>query len=362
MKPRERILAVLNREPVDRVPVDLWHTPEIVGMLAEATHASDDFEMWQRLGLDKIVWVFMDYRADGDPASGSQVGALASGQRTMWGAELRDVEAGEARYQETTSPPMLGLTSPSELDDYPYWPDPDYFDYEAAVALAQSARAHDFATIGPWVSCFEIYSQLRGIEQSLMDLALNPELVEATLDRVEAIQTEMMHRFLSEAANLIDLVFISDDIGGQNGMLMSPRMWRRHLKPRLTRWCDLVHSYGVKAFYHTDGGVGPVIPELIEAGVDVLNPIQHACPGMALEELAETYGDQIIFHGGIDNQQVLPFGTVDDVRAETLHCLETLGAAGEGYICCSCHNVQPGTPLANIMTMIETVQNWEAAG
>lgn len=359
MRPRERVLAILNREPVDRIPVDLWHTPEIVDMLIQATGASDDFEMWHRLNLDKIVWVFMDYRSEADETTGSQVGALASGELTMWGAVLRDVEAGEARYQETTTPPLQGLTSLSELDDYPYWPDPDRFDYAAAVALAQKAREHDFAVIGPWVSCFEIYSQLRGIEQSLMDLALDPALVEATLDRIETVQTEMMHRFLSEAASLVDLVFISDDIGGQNGLLMSPRMWRRHLRPRLTRWCDLIHSYGVKVFYHTDGGVGPVIPELIEAGIDVLNPIQHACRGMELGQLAEKYGDQIIFHGGVDNQQVLPFGTVEDVRAETLRCLETLGAGREGYICCSCHNVQPGTPLANVMTMIETVQSWE---
>jgi uroporphyrinogen decarboxylase len=168
----------------------------------------------------------------------------------------------------------------------------------------------------------------------------------------------MMHHFLSQAADLVDLVFISDDIGGQNGMLMSPRMWRRHLRPRLKRWCDLIHSYGVRVFYHTDGGVGPVIPELIEAGVDVLNPIQHACPGMELEPLAQAYGDHLIFHGGIDNQHVLPFGTTDEVRAETLQCLATLGANHEGYICCSCHNVQPGTPLENILTMIETVHSY----
>jgi len=358
MTPRERILAILRREPVDRIPVDLWHTPEIEEMLIADTCAADDFAMWQHLGLDKIVWAFMDYRSGADEVSGSQVGAQAMGQRTMWGAPLMAVEARGAHYRETVAPPMAGYDSAEQVDDYPFWPDPDRFDYAAARVLASRARNHDFAVIGPWVSCFEIYSQLRGIEQSLMDLALNPSLVEATLDRVEAIQTEMMHRFLGESAGLVDLVFISDDIGGQNGMLMSPRMWRRHMKPRLSRWCDLIHSYDVPVFYHTDGGVGPVIPELLDAGVDVLNPIQHACPGMDVAELAAKYGGQVVFHGGIDNQQVLPFGTPDDVRAETQRCLETLGSGRQGYICCSCHNVQPGTPLENILTMIDTVQNW----
>jgi len=358
MTPRERILAILNREPADRMPVDLWHTPEIERMLIAHTGAADGFGMWQRLGLDKIVWDFMDYRVAQNEVSGSQVGALAMGQRTMWGALLRDVEAGAAHYQETVAPPMAGYESPDQIDGYPYWPDPDRFEYAAARALAEQARRHDFAVIGPWVSHFEIYSQLRGIEQSLMDLALNPDLVEATLDRVEAIQTEMMHRFLGESAHLVDLVFISDDIGGQKGMLMSPRMWRKHLKPRLARWCDLIHSYDTPVFYHTDGGVGPVIPELLEVGVDVLNPIQHACPGMDVAELAAEYAGHVVFHGGIDNQQVLPFGSADDVRAETLRCLETLGAGRQGYICCSCHNVQPGTPLENILMMIDTVRNW----
>lgn len=358
MNSRERILAIINREPVDRLPVDLWHTPEIEAALMAHTGAGDDFEMWQRLGLDKIVWAFLGYRSAPDEVSGSQVGALATGERTMWGAPLSDIEAGDAHYQETVAPPLAGFDAPADLDAYPYWPDPARFEYAAAIDLARKARRHEFAVIGPWVSCFEIYSQLRGIEQSLMDLALNPVLVEATLDRIEAIQTEMMHHFLARAADLVDLVFISDDIGGQNGMLMSPRMWRRHLKPRLKRWCDLIHSYDVKAFYHTDGGVGPVIPELIEAGIDVLNPIQHACPGMDLEALARDYGDDLIFHGGIDNQRVLPFGTADDVRAETRRCLETLGANREGYVCCSCHNVQPGTPLDNILAMIETVRSW----
>jgi uroporphyrinogen decarboxylase len=354
MTPKERVLAVVKREPVDRLPVDLWHTPEIVAMLCEYCGVDTELEMWQALGLDKIVWDFMDYISPEGESAGAQVGAQSVGNRTMWGVPVKDVQAGAALYQEFTEPPLLGY-EPEEIDNYPFWPDPDHFDYEGAHTLAQRAGKH-YVVIGPWVSFFEIYCQLRGIEQGLMDLALNPRLVEVTLDRIEAIQTEMMHRFFKRSADAVDLAFISDDIGGQNGLLLSPRMWRKHLKPRLKRWCDLIHSYGITVFYHTDGGVGPLIPELIECGIDVLNPIQHACPGMDTAELKKRYGSQIIFHGGIDNQQVLPFGTAEDVRKETLHCLETLGGGREGYIVCSCHNVQPGTPLENILAMVETVK------
>jgi uroporphyrinogen decarboxylase len=357
MNSKQRILNVLDRKAVDRIPVDIWHTSEVEKSLIEHTGAADDFDMWKKLGLDKIVWVFMDYKTETGGSAGSQVGARAAGERTMWGVPLKDISSGEAHYQEFGASPMKGYDSPGDVDRYPYWPDPDHFDYEGAVSLARRA-SQDFAVIGPWVSFFEIYCQLRGIEQALMDVLMYPDLVQATLDRVEDIQTQMMKRYLDQAAQYIDLVFVSDDIGGQSNLLIAPESWELFLRPRMERWCDLIHSYGLKVFYHTDGAAEALIGPLIDCGIDVLNPIQHACPGMETDKLKRKYGDRIIFHGGIDNQRVLPFGTPDDVRKETLHCLETMGAGREGYICSSCHNVQAGTPVANILAMIETVHGW----
>jgi uroporphyrinogen decarboxylase len=354
MNSRQRVLNILNRQPVDRLAVDIWHTPEIEKALKEHVGTDDTFTMWQTLGLDKIVWVFMDYKTETGDRAGAQVGARAAGQRTMWGVPLKDVQAGAAQYQEFAEPSMQGYASPADVDNYPFWPNPDDFDYDTAVSLAKKA-SQDFAVIGPWVSFYEIYCQLRGIEQALLDLVTNPGLVEATLDRVEIIQTEMLLRFYQRAADYLDMAFISDDIGGQTNLLLSPDMWRRHLQPRLQRWCDLVHSFGLKIFYHTDGAVEPLIPSLLDCGIDILNPIQHACPGMEMHALKEKYGARLIFHGGVDNQSVLPFGSVEDVRKETQHCLEILGAGRQGFICCSCHNVQAGTPVENILAMIQTV-------
>ena len=187
----------------------------------------------------------------------------------------------------------------------------------------------------------------------MTDLVLNPTMVEAALDRIEQIQTEMMKRYLSAARGHVDLVFISDDMGCQTGLLISPAMWRRHLEARTRRWCDLVHSFGLKAFFHTDGASEPLIGPLIDCGIDVLNPIQHACPGMETAALKKKYGRHLIFHGGVDNQRVLPFGTPADVRAEVRMLKQTLGSDGQGFICCSSHNVQAGTPVENILAMIE---------
>ncbi len=357
MTPRERILAILNRQPVDRLPVDLWHTPEISAALRRHFGVTDDFAMWHALGLDKIVWDFIDYQTDAGERAGGQSGAGAEsgGDRTMWGVPLQNIQAGAAHYAEFGTAPLTGYDTPAALEHYPWWPKVDRFDYDGAVALAARA-SRDYAVIGPWVSFFEIYCQLRGLEQSMLDLIESPELVEAILDRVEAIQTEMMKRFFARAAQHLDLVFISDDIAGQQSLLMSIGMWQEHLQPRLKRWCELIHAHGLKVFFHTDGAARPLLKPILDCGVDVLNPIQHACPGMDMAELKKQFGTRVIFHGGVDNQSVLPRGTAGDVRRETRDCLATLGAGCEGFICCSCHNVQAGTPLENIFAMVETVQ------
>ena len=358
MKPKERLLAALQRQPTDRTPVDLWHTPEIGAALREHFGAKDDFEVYAALGLDKIVWVFMDYQTEDGERAGAQSGAGAEsgGDRTMWGVPLKGIQAGAAHYAEFGEAPLRDYNTPASLDRYPWWPAVERFDYERAVSQARLA-SQQFAVIGPWVSCFEIYCQLRGLEQALMDPLENPRLVEAILDRVESIQTQMMTRFFARAGKTLDLVFISDDIAGQRSLLMSPATWQRHLEPRLRRWCDLIHAHGLKVFYHTDGAARALLKPILDCGVDLLNPIQHACPGMDCVELKKEFGHRVIFHGGVDNQFALPRGTPEDVRRETRHCLATLGAGGRGYICCSCHNVQAGTPLENIFAMIETAQN-----
>ncbi|HUV65242.1 MAG TPA: uroporphyrinogen decarboxylase family protein [Sedimentisphaerales bacterium] len=357
MNSRERILAILGRKPVDRIAIDLWHTPEVERKLQEHFAVDNSLDLYKVMGLDKIVWVFVDYKAPSGEIEGTQAGAGAEGTRTMWGVPLKMIRAGRENYHEFVEPPMASFDHPDKIAIYPFWPDPARFDYDSAVRRAEQA-SRDFAVIGPWVSLFEIYCQLRGLEQAMMDVALNPTLVEAILDRVEQILTEMMKKFLDQASCYLDMVFVSDDVGSQRGLLFSPNVWRQHLMPRMARWCDLIHSYGLTVFYHTDGAVEPLVQPLIDCGIDVLNPVQHICAGMDPAELKRRYGNQVIFHGGVDNQNVLPFGNPDDVRREVQYLMNTLGGNREGYICCSCHNIQANTPLENILTMVQTVKQY----
>jgi uroporphyrinogen decarboxylase len=351
MTPRERILATLDRRPVDRIPVDVWLTPEVLAALKSHLAEEDELALYQKLDADKIVWIFPGYDADFfDPNFGGEI--------DPWGVPLRKVQAGKATYQEYGEGPFAAFDDPAQLDNYRLWPDPERFNYAAAKALAERARSFGFATIGPWLSHFETYCHLRGMENALMDVLAEPDFLNSTLDRIEAIQTVMLERFLGTLGDLTDIIFISDDMGTQASLLVSIEAWQEFFRPRLIRWVELIHRHGKKVLFHTDGAARDLVPHLIEAGIDILNPIQHICPGMDRAMLKRDFGDAVVFHGGVENQHVLPFGTIEDVRREVGICLKTLGAGG-GYIPCSCHNIQAGTPVENVLTMIDTVHRWK---
>ncbi|MBM3853230.1 MAG: uroporphyrinogen-III decarboxylase-like protein [Verrucomicrobia bacterium] len=350
MTSRERILGTIARQPVDRVPVDVWLTPEVLASLRLYAGETDEFALYRKLGVDKIAWIFPGYGTEKfDPND--------SAGRDPWGVPTQKVRSGLATYQEFGEGPLAGYSDAGQLDGYEYWPDPDGFNYAAARDLAQCARRCEFATIGPWISHFEIYCHLRGMENALLDVAAEPAFLEAALDRIDAIQTRLLERFLAELGELIDLVFISDDMGTQESQLVSTAAFQRHFQPRLQRWVELIHRSGKQALFHTDGAARAFVPHLIECGIDVLNPIQHVCPGMERAALKRDFGQHLVLHGGIDNQRVLPFGGPADVRREVHTCLATLGAGG-GYIPCSCHNIQAGTPPENVVAMIEAVHAW----
>jgi len=352
MTPHQRILATLERQATDRVPVDIWLTPEVLEALRQDTGIEDELRLYAELGLDKVVWVFPGYRtAAFDPNE--------SDGQDPWGVPMKQIRSGSATYMEYGDPPLADLEDPSELEDYPLWPDPAAFHVHAAKEKAIEARAHQFATIGPWVSFFEVYCHLRGMENALMDVVAEPAFLSAALDRIESIQTVLLQRCLEEMGDLLDIVFISDDMGTQESQLIATDAWKEHFQPRLKRWCDLIHSHGKKVLFHTDGAVRPLLPHLIDTGIDILNPIQHICPGMNRADLQKDFGDSVIFHGGVENQHVLPHGSVDEVRRETLTCLRELGRDG-GYIVCSCHNIQAGTPVANVRAMIDTVHQYRS--
>ena len=187
----------------------------------------------------------------------------------------------------------------------------------------------------------------------MMDMLAAPETAQFFLERTAAFQE---HAAVQFARAGVDIVITGDDVAGQKGLLLSRETWREFLKPRLSATVRAVKAVNpaTSVLYHSDGNVEPIIPELIEIGIDVLNPIQPAA--MDPVKLKAEYGDKLCFWGSMDIQQTLPFGTPEEVRAEVLTRLGTIGRGG-GLIIGPTHNLQLDTPLENFWAMVDAIRN-----
>jgi hypothetical protein len=196
---------------------------------------------------------------------------------------------------------------------------------------------------------FEMYNRLRGMEQALLDLSLNPqqsfELMGRCADFAVSLAQQAVRRFP------LDWLWTGDDVASQTTMLMSPATWRELIKPHLARATKVGKDRGLWVAYHCCGSLPEIIEDLIEIGVDVLNPIQYGCPGMGAEELKRKYGKRLAFMGGVDTQGLLPNGTAGEVAAATRRLIETMSSEGGGFILAASHTVPPETPMENIFAM-----------
>jgi len=196
---------------------------------------------------------------------------------------------------------------------------------------------------------------LRGMEKFMMDLALNPDLAQAIIAQVEGFYLELDRRILEAVDDLTDIYFIADDVGVQDKLMISPRMFHKFVRPSLQRFIAQAKEHGQRVMYHTCGAVRRLIPDFIEMGVDILNPIQVSAKGMEPAGLKRDFGDALCFHGALDIQTVLSQGTPDQVRAEVARLCRVLGQGG-GFILAPTNNVMPETPIENILALYETVQ------
>ncbi|HLO17072.1 MAG TPA: uroporphyrinogen decarboxylase family protein [Anaerolineales bacterium] len=269
-----------------------------------------------------------------------------------WGIGWKSVEYttpfGVGRYTEIASHPLAndGAIAAYKAPD-PHRPEL----YAEADQMLQTFK-DEYWIVGVTVTTmFETAWALRGYARMLMDFALKPEIAEQLL--------EIPYQYHLSAAKMltqmgVDMIWLGDDVGTQNAMLISPKMWRRFFKPRMANFIAELKAINpqVKVAYHSDGNIYPIIPDLIEIGLDVLNPVQPA--SMDPVKLKQDYGDKLCFWGSIDEQHTLPFGSPADVQGEILTRLKTLGANG-GLILGPTHHVQLDTPMENFWAMINTI-------
>ena len=339
MTHRERILAALNHQPTDRVPMDYWGVEEITTKLMKHFGVKDMFGLADALDLDKIV--------------GVNAPLIKPGRTDMWNIETKMVPLpdGSGFYSEPVSFPIGADETIDEIEEHYEWPTVDMFDYSTIRSQCEQYRAAGYAVECGYISVTYFYSIIRGIEQMLLDFAADQRLAEYVLHKVNEFSSAHTRRMLEAADGLADITQVTDDFGSQQGLLMSESMIEHYVGKYYESNIAMAKSFNVKVFHHDDGAVMDLVPWLVRKGCQVLNPIQWHLPAWDLRKLKNEYGDVLCFHGGIDNQAVLPFQTPEDVRAEVRACVDALYSDRTGYILAPCHNIQAFTPIENILTM-----------
>jgi uroporphyrinogen decarboxylase len=363
---RERVRIALNHQEPDRVPIDLGSAAsssicvsvyhklrthlglppnEPFTITRESDVAILPEDLVRLLDVDLRGIYYRRPRADRTKDLGD--GRIVN----EWGITLFRPQGG--LYYDLVDSPLKEATV-EDLDKFD-WPDPlDPGRFDGVEEEAEYLyRYTDYALSGPGfgIRLFEDAWQLRGFENFLMDLIVNPDFAHALLRRVLDIRKAMLGRYLELVGKYLDLVYICDDVAMQSGPYMSPRTYRQLIKPYHTELFHCVRERtAARISYHCCGDVVPLLDDFIEMGVDIINPVQVSAKDMDTKVLKERFGDRVCFSGAIDTQGVLPFGTVQDVRDEVGRRLRDLAPRG-GYIVAAVHTIQPDVPVENVVAM-----------
>ena len=396
---RERILHALDHREPDRVPLDLGGMDSTgitakayvelkgyLGITAGIPQVYDPYQQVVRVEeavLERVRADVMpvplepqEWRTDTLP-DGKSIVAYPAKWRTALqpdGSELALDLAGKpiawrsaaGWYFEPTQPILAGAETIADVEakraeiegfDWPFFADESWEQLKAKAKALHDGTS--YALMGNFCAHFFAAGQsLRGFEAFMIDLLTNPALTDAIMNVLLEGYSKRFERYARAVGPYVQIININDDLGTQDAPQISPRVYRQRIKPFHAALCHFMKERCSAAiFLHSDGAIEPLIPDLIDAGIDILNPIQVTAKGMDPAELKQKYGRDLVFWGGgVDTQHVLPFGSPDDVRKEVRARLEQLMPGG-GFVFNTVHNIQPEVPPENIMAMYETV--WE---
>ena len=372
MIPRERVLTALARREPDLVPIDLG------GVRSTTIHVEGYRRLRAHLGLPPVEPVISDRMmqvvlVDEDVARALDVDTRsvilgapdvsldadldAETWRDEWGV-TRAKPPGAVWYDLTGSP-LAGPIAAADVARYP-WPNPDDPGrYRGLQDWVAALRRTEYAVVlGLPPACVHVSQYLRGFEDWYVDAASDKRLLGALLDAVLEVNLAIACKALDLVGGAVDVVAASDDLGTQSGLQVSPPTFREVVKPRLARFFEAVHARtAAPVYFHTCGSVYDIIPDLIDVGVDALNPVQVAAAKMEPARLKLEFGDRISFWGAIDTQRVMPFGTPDEVAAEVARRIRELGPGG-GYVVSAVHNLQAEVPPENVCRLFRAAREW----
>ncbi len=368
----ERILAAISHEQPDVVPIDFGASRDSTivvegydrlkkhfGIQAETEVAE---RMLRIVNVDERILRKFDIctRAvfPGPPLKSLAQNLGPNKYRDMWGVERIQPES--SYYYDQLNYPLSGDKNISDLLRYP-WPNPDDPGFTKGLReRVQWIRDNTdcAAVLGVPPPFIHTTQYLRGFEDWYCDMAANQSFMEALFDAVLEINMRIAENQLKEVGREVDIVFCGDDLGAQTGLQMKKADYVRYIKPRHEKFFRQIHELsGAKVAFHSCGAISDVIDDLIDIGVDVLNPLQTAARGMEPTALKKKYKGRMAFWGGIDSQKILPRGTVADVKRAVEELIEQMGEGG-GYVLAPCHNVQPDVPVENIIAMLEHAREY----
>ncbi len=338
MTPKERVHRALQKKPTDRVPVFMWFHPSTAHRLATLLDIPVDY-VSEAMGNDVFqTWVNNNYAMEG-------IVHEHEGEKhtDLWGIEWTK----EGEFNQISRFP---LKEKSREDCLQYRFPEEHLNYLVHRMDSIYHRREDYfigVDVSPCV--FEMYWRLRGMDEALLDVAADEDFTRTMFAKCADFATLLATASLKQYA--VDWLWTGDDVAGQRGLIMSPQQWRNMVKPELSRVVRVGKEQNLPVAYHCCGALRDIIPDLIEIGVDVLNPIQVMCPGMQPEGLKKEYGKHLAFMGGVDTQRLLPEGSVREVYEATSQLIETMTADGGGFILAATHTIPPETPDDNIFAL-----------
>jgi len=365
MTPRERLLKALGHKEPDRIPIDL-------GGFASNMQAKAQDELKNYLRIEGQTKIFVRQHAEPDegllqkfrvdtryvrmvPINKTEIQPDNSYYDDFG---IKHYKAPLSHYYDVVEYPLANALSVSDLRSYD-WPDPS--DPRRIAGLKEKAKDlyenTDYAVVAdaPKLGVFEMAWLMVGFERFLVELSLDTNFARYLLEKMTEILIGFYNAFLNEVQDYIQVVMVSDDLGTQNSLIISPQMYRSSIKPYQKKlWRFIKEKSNAFLFLHSCGSIRKLIPDFIELGIDALNPVQVSATDMDSKSLKEEFGSQLTFWGGgCDTQRVLPFGTPQEVRDEVIRRINDLSPGG-GFVFTQVHNIQPGTPPANVVTMFET--------
>ena len=349
MTSKERVLCTIEGGIPDRIPMNFGANRATLQKLFHYFKTKDHMELLNKLNID-----IFDMRGVVDPV---YIGPVPNGvenengiRQNFWGIRSKLMQTATGPEECFCDFILKGTDTIEELEKYP-WPKADWFDFKNLKDDLKPLSS--FAIMAAHGSFFQMPTFLKGLDDFLADILINTEIAVYIMDRFTEFYLDFYERIFVNAPGMINIIRLAEDIGMQDRPLVDMTVFDTHIAPRIRKFVDLAHSYGVKLMFHSCGSVEVFVERLIKLGVDILDPIQVRAYGMEPEDIKRKYGSRICLHGSVDTQYTLPRGTIMDVEEEVRERIRVLGKGG-GFILAPCHVLQTDVPEANAAAMYKT--------